>query len=172
MLTNIRSAVFIEALIQRNEQANNCWLRLFAYNLSRDQKLLWLRLSDQLVDLLCSFDNKYLVSRKTTIMLHGHKPSRQKPFRAFSQRWSFAIQFIAVQQRIRMYISFLQIYQFCSNWNRVLSIFVLRIKITSFFQMLTDEDILHLSSYLVFGCLLLLLSFVFGAVFLRCCSNR
>ena len=102
VLTNIRSAVFIEALIQRNEQANNCWLRLFAYNLSRDQKLLWLRLSDQLVDLLCSFENKYLLLRKTTIMLHGHKPSRQNPFRAFSKRCNFAIQFIAVQQRIRM----------------------------------------------------------------------
>jgi len=38
--------------------------------------------------------------------------------------------------------------------------------------MLSNEDLLHLSSYLITGCLFLLLSFVVAAVSIRCCTKR
>jgi len=39
-------------------------------------------------------------------------------------------------------------------------------------SLLSNEDLLHLSSYLITGCLLLLVAFVCAAVAIRCCTKR
>lgn len=40
------------------------------------------------------------------------------------------------------------------------------------FQMLTNNDLLHLSSYLIIGCILLMFFFSVAACSLRCCTRR
>ena len=39
------------------------------------------------------------------------------------------------------------------------------------FQMLTNDDLLHLSSYLIVGCILLMVLFTLAACSLRCCTR-